>query len=62
MNKNVEKFNKSSNKLKQKTIKAMNGEKLLETYNYYRDNFNPCDDEYCETYKMIEEEVLSRLW
>ena len=61
MNKNVEKFNHSSDALKQNTIKAMSGEKLLETYNYYRDNFNPCDDDFCETFKMIETEVLNRL-
>ena len=44
MNKNIEKLNHLPDTLKQNTIKAMTGEKLLETYNYYRDNFNSCDD------------------
>ena len=61
MNKNVEKFNKSSDKFKMEVIKKMNGEKLLETYNYYRDNFDPIDDDFLETYKMIETEMLNRL-
>ena len=39
----------------------MDGETLLENYDFYVRQFNPLDEEFCETFHLIKAEVLKRL-
>lgn len=42
-------------------IKEMTAEMLLKTYVWYTSHFNPIDDEFYNTYKMMEEEIIRRM-
>ena len=43
------------------TLENLTGEDLLKLYDLMCDKFNPLDDYYCETYKLVRAEVLKRL-
>lgn len=44
-----------------KIISRMKYDTLMNNYNKYRDNFSPNDYDKCETFKLLEAEVLLRL-
>ena len=42
-------------------IKNDTNEQLIERFLWYVDNFNPVDDDRCETYEMVKSEILNRM-
>ena len=42
-------------------ISDMDNKKLLQTYVYYIQNFNPIDFDMCNTYEIVMNEILNRM-
>lgn len=46
---------------KREIVAKADAEKLLKAYDYYKDNFNPIDADWVESYELIKEEMLKRM-
>ena len=44
-----------------KKVESLDAEQLLGAFQYYEKNFNPIDDDCCESYSIIRAEIIKRL-
>ena len=53
-------FEELSKEERAKYISGYDAETLLKGYNFYRDGFNPIDDDVIDTFRLFREEILRR--
>ena len=58
---NTDAFEQKQKEERAEIIHKWSGEKLLQGYEWYHDNFDPLNDARCETFNIIKKEIRNRV-